>query len=115
EAVGLRDLSPLRLDNDAPAGQAPTTRAAPPAFKQYREADGRLYFKLVQGEQVLLQSHAFDAPRDAGQAIAALRRGTVSLAQAPAALGEGVDEARVRAALDALAAADAERDAKEAA
>ena len=114
EAVGLRDLSQLRLDDVATDAQAPAARTAPPAFKQYREGDGRFYFKLVQGEQVLLQSHPFDAPRDAGQAIAALRRGTLSLAQAPASLGEGVDEARVRAALDALAAADAERDAKEA-
>src|SRR5690606_39020262 len=112
EAVGLRDLSQLRLDaNDADAASS-SGRAAPPAFKQYREADGRFYFKLVQGERVLLQSHAFDAPRDAGQAIAALRRGALQLAQAPAALGEGVAEAEVRAALDALAAADAEKAAK---
>ena len=113
EAVGLRDLSGLRAETDVPGGQAPAERPAPPAFKQYREADGRFYFKLVQGDRVLLQSHPFDAPREAGQAIAALRRGTLSLAQAPVALGEGVDEAGVRGALEALAAVDAERAAKE--
>ena len=63
---------------------------------------------------MLLQSHAFDAPRAAGQAIAGLRRGTLALAQAPVALGEGVAESEVQAALEALAAADAERAAKEA-
>ena len=112
EAVGLRDLSQLRLDANDTDAESSSGRAAPPAFKQYREADGRFYFKLVQGERVLLQSHAFDAPRDAGQAIAALRRGALPLPQAPAALGEGVAEADVRAALDALAAADAEKAAK---
>jgi tryptophanyl-tRNA synthetase len=78
-------------------------------FKQYREADGKFYFKLVEGERVLLQSHAFDAPRDAGQAIAALRRGACAVADAPAALGDGVTEADVRAAIEALALADTEK------
>jgi len=114
DAVGLRDLSKLRIDASATADAAPAARPAPPVFKQYREADGRFYFKLVQGDRVLLQSHAFDAPRAAGQAIAGLRRGTLALAQAPVALGEGVAESEVQAALEALAAADAERAAKEA-
>ena len=107
EAVGLRDLSQVRLG--AMEADASAAKPAAAAFKQYRENDGRFYFKLVEGERVLLQSHAFDAPRDAGQAIAALRRGDLVLADAPASLGEGVGEAEVRAALDALAAADAEK------
>ena len=60
---------------------------------------------------MLLQSHAFDAPRDAGQTIARLRSGALAVADAPAALGEGVAEGEVRAALDALAATDAEKTA----
>ena len=110
EAVGLRDLSGVKLSEiaaDSPADKPPLA-----TFKQYREADGKFYFKLVEGERVLLQSHAFDAPRDAGQAIAALRRGDLAIADAPAAFGDGVAEAEVRAALDALAAADAEKAAK---
>ena len=58
---------------------------------------------------MLLQSHAFDAPREAGQAIAALRRGDTALVDAPATPGEGVEFAQVQAALDALTAADAEK------
>jgi tryptophanyl-tRNA synthetase len=111
EAVGLRDLGRLAMAG----GESVTVRmtSAPLAmFKQYREADGKFRFKLVEGERVLLQSRAFDAPRDAGQAIAALRRGTLAIAEAPATLGEGVDAAQVQAALDALAAADADRAAK---
>ncbi|TYT27069.1 tryptophan--tRNA ligase [Luteimonas viscosa] len=110
EAVGLRDLSTVRLA--AMEADAVAEKPSLAAFKQYREADGRFYFKLVEGERVLLQSRGFDAPRDAGQAIAALRRGSVPLAQAPASAGEGVTDAEVQAALDALAAADAEKAAR---
>jgi len=108
DAVGLRNLgSAASIPSDAPA----SARAAPPTFKQYREADGKFYFKLVDGERVLLQSAAFDAPRDAGQTIARLRRGELALADAPATLGDGVDAATVQAAFDALAASDAEKSA----
>ncbi|MDH7453998.1 tryptophan--tRNA ligase [Luteimonas composti] len=111
EAVGLRDLSKVQLGAmEVEAVEKPPLAA----FKQYREADGKFYFKLVEGDRVLLQSQAFDAPRDAGQAIAGLRRGELTLAQAPATLGEGVDADVVQAALDALAAADAEKAAAKA-
>ena len=106
DAVGLRDLG--RVAVPAAAGAA-AIRSEPPQFKQYREADGRFYFKLVDGDRVLLQSHGFDAPREAGQSIARLRRGELAPAQAPAELGEGVTLADVQAALDAIAAAEAEK------
>ncbi|MEN4902021.1 tryptophan--tRNA ligase [Luteimonas sp. TWI1416] len=106
DAVGLRDLG--RVAVPATAGAA-AIRNEPPQFKQYREDDGRFYFKLVDGDRVLLQSHGFDAPREAGQTIARLRRGELAPAQAPAALGEGVALADVQAALDAIAAAEVEK------
>jgi tryptophanyl-tRNA synthetase len=105
EAVGLRDLgthAPAK-----PAGRQ-SIPAALPLFKQYREADGRFYFKLVEGERVLLQSAAFDSPKDAGMRIAALKRGKFDGADAQVALGDGVDADAVQAALAALAAAEAE-------
>ncbi|KPN19522.1 tryptophan--tRNA ligase [Xanthomonas sp. Mitacek01] len=106
DAVGLRDLGKvMTVDTDA----GTLAKAAPPVFKQYRDADGKFYFKLADGDRVLLQSMAFDAPRDAGQTIARLRRGELEIPDAPATLGEGVDAATVQAALDALAAADAEK------
>ena len=69
-AVGLRNLA------DVPQVAAATTaRAAPPAFKQYRDNDGRFYFKLIGGEGTLLiQSRGFDSPREAGQLIAVLKQ-----------------------------------------
>ena len=113
EAVGLRDLSNVVL-GETKADEA-DDRPPLASFKQYREADGKFHFKLVEGERVLLQSHAFDAPRDAGQAIAALKRGELAVADAPATLGAGVAEAEVRAAIEAPAAADAEKAAAKAA
>jgi len=45
-----------------------------PVFKQYREADGQFYFKLVEGERLLLQSVGFEAARNAGQLIGRLKQ-----------------------------------------
>ncbi|NYZ62887.1 tryptophan--tRNA ligase [Luteimonas deserti] len=105
DAVGLRDLGRVAV---AATGDRPGQAARPLAmFKQYRDADGKFYFKFVDGERVLLQSAAFDVPREAGQTIARLRGGELALADAPVAFGEGVDATAVQAALDAIAAAEA--------
>jgi tryptophanyl-tRNA synthetase len=106
EAVGLRDLGTHAAAT--PAARQPTS-AALPVFKQYRETDGKFYFKLVDGERVLLQSAAFDSPKDAGTRIAALKRGQFDGTDAQVAFGDGVDADVVRAALAALAAAEAEK------
>ena len=48
-------------------------KASLPQMKSYREADGKFYFKLADGDGVLLlQSRAFDSPQDAGRLCAAL-------------------------------------------
>ena len=106
-AVGLRDLG-ARDPGRATSGGAAAklAQAALPAFKQYREADGKFHFKLVEGERVLLQSRGFDSPKDAGQRIAALRRDGFAGADADLALGPEADATAVRAALDTLRAAE---------
>ncbi|MBM3386385.1 MAG: tryptophan--tRNA ligase [Betaproteobacteria bacterium] len=70
-AVGLRALAA----SSAPAASESAPKPALASFKQYREKDGLFYFKLVnpQGE-VLLQSHGFSAPREAGQLIGQLQQ-----------------------------------------
>ncbi|QOY63020.1 tryptophan--tRNA ligase [Lysobacter sp. H21R4] len=112
EAVGLRPLSQV------PAGGSPSTaepgKPSLPVFKQYREGDGRFYFKLMTDERVLLQSGGFDSPRDAGQLIAVLRRDGYAPADPALTLGEGVVADEVRGALAALAAEDARKAAQKA-
>jgi tryptophanyl-tRNA synthetase len=104
EAVGLRDLG-SRVERTAAA------KASPPLaiFKQYREADGKFYFKLVEGERTLLQSVGFDSPKDAGARVGALKRGSFDAADASVRIGEGVAAEEVHAALAALLAAEAEK------
>ena len=79
----------------------------PATFKQYRERDGKFYFKLVGNQgRLLMQSRGFDAPKDAGRVIADLQaRGAAALAAHAACLQEvpGVGEAELASALDRLA------------
>ncbi|UCV00329.1 tryptophan--tRNA ligase [Acidovorax radicis] len=105
-AVGLRSL----VQTSAPAKAAKAAKAALPAFKQYREADGKFYFKLVAADgRLLLQSTGFDAPKDAGLAIGQLQKQADALQTLAPHLApvEGVDTAEVQAALEALADAAA--------
>jgi len=81
-AVGLRDL---RSQTDTKATKS--AKVAVPVFKQYREADGKFYFKLVDVQgTLLLQSLAFDSPKDAGQAIRQLQGAGASPQSAQLAL-----------------------------
>ncbi|WP_455385836.1 tryptophan--tRNA ligase [Acidihalobacter prosperus] len=103
EAVGLR---PFHLQRDAEKAPKQTKQALP-QFKQYREADGRFYFKLsTQDGRVLLQSRGFEEGREAGQWIGRLKReGKTALAEAPVEAGEGVSAEEIGAALASLAEA----------
>jgi tryptophanyl-tRNA synthetase len=101
EAVGLRDLS-----RGSTTATTVAARISLPLFKQYREADGKFYFKFVDGERVLLQSAGFDTPKDAGQRVAALKRdGRLDRTDPMVALGDGVNADEVEAARAALMAA----------
>ena len=100
-AVGLRSLAQA----STAAKPAKAAKAALPTFKQYREADGKFYFKLMDADgRLLLQSTGFDAPKDAGQAIARLQRDGLGALAGHLAPVDGVAEADVAAALAALAA-----------
>ena len=75
QAVGLRSLQ------TATAAVAKTAKVALASFKQYREKDGKFYFKLVGADgTLLLQSLGFDSPKVAGQSIAQLQQGSGALA-----------------------------------
>jgi tryptophanyl-tRNA synthetase len=80
-AVGLRPLDSLTDAHKT----AKAAKAAAPSFKQYREADGLFYFKLMDAKgQLLLQSTGFASPKEAGQTIAQLQTsGTNALTENP--------------------------------
>ena len=109
-AVGLRTLVQVAAPKKA-GKTSKTSKAALPSFKQYREADGKFYFKLVSAEgRLLLQSSGFDAPKAAGQAIARLQQAAPAAWQNSASqlqLTEGVSASDISAALQALADAAA--------
>jgi tryptophanyl-tRNA synthetase len=108
-AVGLRDLSAgSKLDHLREDLRRAVAKGSP-SFKQYRETDGKFYFKLVEGERVLLQSIGFDAPKEAGACIGALKRDGFAADNSTVTLGAGGDAAEVQAALAALRAAESEK------
>ena len=108
-AVGLRNLASVPQ-----TAKTEKAKAALPQFKQYREANGRFHFKLVDADgRLLLQGAGFASPREAGAVVAALKQGTpfaveganiVVDGQTVAALAEDVAPAELRAALAAFAA-----------
>jgi tryptophanyl-tRNA synthetase len=101
QAVGLRGLA----QSVKTSAKAVKTETA--SLKQYREADGRFYFKLVDAKgAVLLQSRGLDSPQVAGQSIALLKaRGMDALADLQERLEPfDADHAPLRLALQALSA-----------
>jgi tryptophanyl-tRNA synthetase len=103
EAVGLRRMVAVGASANSAAVKA---KAALPTFKQYRETDGKFYFKLAAADgRLLLQSAAFDSGRDAGQWVSRLKTdGASALGEAPVSRGEGVSAQDVSDALAALTA-----------
>ncbi|NDP61986.1 tryptophan--tRNA ligase [Polaromonas sp.] len=71
-AVGLRNLG-----FSAPvAAKSKAIKTAAPAFKQYREKDGRFYFKLLDAEgRLLLRSRGFEDPKEVALVISSLQQG----------------------------------------
>jgi tryptophanyl-tRNA synthetase len=69
-AVGLRDLASVAAVSAPVAAEKP----ALPVFKQYREKDGKFYFKLSRANgDALLQSRGFENPREAGAFLAKIK------------------------------------------
>jgi tryptophanyl-tRNA synthetase len=99
QAVGLRNLA-----SAAGGAKKDKTKVALPSFKQYREADGRFYFKFVDAQgRLLLQSTAFASPKEAGQCIAQLKSAQAVPDASVAGLADGITAAQVEAALKDLA------------
>jgi tryptophanyl-tRNA synthetase len=68
-AVGLRPL------NTSAGGKSKSDKTAGCSFKQYRGDDGQFYFKLLDPKGgLLLESTAFENPKEAAQAIQSLQQ-----------------------------------------
>jgi tryptophanyl-tRNA synthetase len=94
-AVGLRNLA----ERTRAAGRK--EKAQLPAFKQYREKDGRFHVKFQDASGRELFQAAFATPQEAGAAVASAKRGDVTgftLVRA-----EGVTDSEIHAALAELA------------
>ena len=97
-AVGLRPYTAT-----ATTATAKAEKAALPVFKQYREADGKFYFKLLSaGGELLLQSRGFEQGRDAGQWVARLKREGPGALTADAPVQREAPDATISAALAAF-------------
>ncbi|MBE7939883.1 MULTISPECIES: tryptophan--tRNA ligase [Ramlibacter] len=100
-AVGLRSLA------DAAQAQprAKSAKAQLPSFKQYREADGLHYFKLVDSDgRLLVQGAGLPSPQEAGRAVASLKGGDLAGLGHAFHLADGATEADLRTALARLTA-----------
>lgn len=106
DAVGLRKMVAVAAPKAAAKVEAKSTL---PSFKQYREADGRFFFKLSAADGgTLLQSHGLADGREAGNWVKRLKtEGEAALAQAPVDLA--ADAAVVKSALAALVAAQEDK------
>ena len=79
QSVGLRPLGDA-VQPSSDAAKKPKADLA--SFKQYRDSDGRFYFKLTDPQgRVLLQSTGFESPREAGVVVKRLQtEGAAALA-----------------------------------
>ena len=83
------------------------SKSALPQFKQYRESDGKFYFKLLDGDgRVLLQSIGFASPKDAGQAIAMLRCAETESSIDDSMLSDDISSSEVLSTLHILRAVE---------
>lgn len=114
-AIGLRNLrSPINYELKVEPAEYKMAlgdvnlvrRKALPVFKQYREKDGKFYFKLSRADgNTLLQSKGFENPREAGAFLAKIKAEGKSAWHAlkeVCELAELAEETHVLDALEAL-------------
>jgi tryptophanyl-tRNA synthetase len=115
QAVGLRDLSTpknYRMKVDPAEFKVTlgdvnlTYKKALPVFKQYREKDGKFYFKLSHANgDTLLHSKGFENPREAGAFLSKIKaegKAAWHALKDVTELAELVEESHVLEALEAI-------------
>jgi tryptophanyl-tRNA synthetase len=106
-AVGLRNLG-----DTGSKEKTIIVKKVLPVIKQYREKDGKFYFKLLNANgDLLLQSHAFNTPKEAGECIAELKLGsntTINI-KILASMTHGLNTQEIMDAFKELRVAEAEK------
>jgi tryptophanyl-tRNA synthetase len=98
-AVGVRKLTDRPASSASNEARAAVEPASVPQIKSYRESDGKFYFKLADGDgAILLQSRAFDSPKDAGKLAAALVDASDDAARFEALVADAAADAAAGAA-----------------
>ncbi len=101
QVVGLRSL---RSAGQATGARSSATQALA-SIKQYRESDGKFYFKLLSADgDVLLQSLGLSSPQEAGALVGRLKQGDFSVLQSHAAAFEALEPSLQTALEQALQA-----------
>ena len=114
EAVGLRAFHAVKADR--PAAPAAKKAASAGTVKQYREKDGRFYFKLTAADgEVLLESVGFEGGRDAGVAVARLKKEGLTDEVRSFIATADVDVERVQSVLEAMRLEEEQKKAAKAA
>jgi tryptophanyl-tRNA synthetase len=101
-AVGLRNLASATASHSS----TPVEKIALPVFKQYREKDGKFYFKLSHANgDTLLHSKGFENPREAGAFLSKIKaegKAAWHALKDVTELAELVEESHVLEALEAI-------------
>ena len=102
EAVGLRRFH--EIGSAKKEATAVAKKKDLPTFKQYRESDGKFYFKLTDAAgKLLFVSIGFENGKDAGKTIGEMKKGWDAKFLSLVTLCEGVTESEVSQTLAALA------------
>lgn len=112
QAVGLRRFHQIHVPKEGEAKPAVAPRKKViPVLRQYREKDGKFYFKFSVGDKALFVSSGYATGKEAGAAVALLKKGDASDIFPSFVLAAGVTAEEAKAAL-ALFAAHEEEEAK---
>lgn len=114
QAVGLRGFHAMGTGAQSAAAAPAKKSVVSGSFKQYRESDGRFYFKLTDTQsRELLISQGFEQGREAGQCVAQLKaQGLTAELAARVHLAEGVTAETVNAVLAQMRLEQAQKAAK---
>lgn len=115
QAVGLRRFHQIHVPKAEEQTMSPAAKKKTiPVIRQYREKDGKFYFKVSEGDKALFISPGYASGKEAGIAVSLVKRGDTSDIFSTFALQPGVSAEEAQAALALLAVYEEEQAKKKA-